>query len=305
VQRKLSIAPFFLLFMSGQIAKPDSYTFSSISVPNSFQTQAIDINNLGQISGWYSNSAGAYGFIDTNGSFTSIDGPHAPGDINNRVAGINNLGQVVGFVINDPGGSPTGFLDANGSITTINFPGTTYTLALGINDTGQIVGYYSDGSREHGFLRNAAGAYMTFDYPGSSSTSVSGINDLGQIVGAYSDGTGAHSFLYSNGVFTTLPDIAGFGAYGINDIGQIVGTSGVLNPDGSFTPIAGPGYIHTVSVGINDSGQVVGYGNDATDRSISFLATPAAAAPEPQELPIVAVALACLPILRRYKRCPK
>jgi probable HAF family extracellular repeat protein len=77
--------------------------------------------------------------------------------------------------------------------------GTTY--AYGINDTGQIVGWYYDGSGNggnHGFLLSG-GTYTTLDYPGAisphgtSATWAYGINDLGQIVGT--TWQGANSFL--------------------------------------------------------------------------------------------------------------
>src|SRR4029077_2711816 len=46
-----------------------------------------------------------------------------------------------------------GFLYSNGTYTTLDDPLGTTTEALGINDAGQIVGFYTDsGLREHGFL---------------------------------------------------------------------------------------------------------------------------------------------------------
>jgi hypothetical protein len=40
---------------------------------------------------------------------------------------------------------------------------------LFINTSGQIVGYYFDGSTNHGFL-DSGGTYTTIDYPGSTAT---------------------------------------------------------------------------------------------------------------------------------------
>jgi probable HAF family extracellular repeat protein len=45
---------------------------------------------------------------------------------------------------------------------------------------------------------------------------------------------------------------------GINNSGQIVTTDGVLESDGTFTPVSLPGSTETLSLGINDAGQVVG-----------------------------------------------
>ena len=77
----------------------------------------------------------------------------------------------------------------------IEFPRMTYTQAFGINDSGQIVGLYSDSVGRHGFLLDTAGSITTIDVPGASYTAASGINNSGQIVGGFSDSTGTHGFL--------------------------------------------------------------------------------------------------------------
>jgi probable HAF family extracellular repeat protein len=75
---------------------------------------------------------------------------------------------------------------ANFSFTTINMPGATSTFVSGINDAGQIVGYFSDSTGLHGFL-NTGGSFTQFDVPGAFGTFASGINDAGQIVGTVKD----------------------------------------------------------------------------------------------------------------------
>jgi len=50
-------------------------------------------------------------------------------------------------------GAVSPVLAMNYTFTSINFPGATQTLAHGINDTGSIVGHYSDGTTQaSGFL---------------------------------------------------------------------------------------------------------------------------------------------------------
>jgi probable HAF family extracellular repeat protein len=81
------------------------------------------------------------------------------------------------------------------------------TNAHGINNAGQIVGSYTDGSGTHGFLRSSGGSYTTLDDPlATNGTFANGINDLGQIVGTYNTLSGTHSFLYNGGIFTTIDD---------------------------------------------------------------------------------------------------
>src|SRR5262245_17627252 len=107
------------------------------------------------------------------------------------------------------------------------------TDAYGINNAGQVVGYYFDSQgKNHGFLYSG-GSYTTIDYqpvfpdPAVDDTYALGINDAGQIVEKYTDGRD-HGFLYSNGTFTTIDDPLGSPlgrnvARGINKAGQIVG----------------------------------------------------------------------------------
>ena len=77
--------------------------------------------------------------------------------------GINSAGDIVGSY---GAGCGYGFLDIGGAFTTIadqaaicNIGGT---IANGINDSGQIVGYYNDATGQHGFL-DIDGAFTTID----------------------------------------------------------------------------------------------------------------------------------------------
>lgn len=68
------------------------------------------------------------------------------------VSGTNESGTaLVGYYLNGP--ELAGFLDQNGRSRTIAFPGAKYTIASGVNDVEQIVGYFVgfDGGL-HGFL---------------------------------------------------------------------------------------------------------------------------------------------------------
>ncbi len=90
-----------------------------------------------------------------------------------------------------------GFLYENGIYTTFADPLAAFgTYAQGINDAGQIVGFYADsGHIDHGFLY-FDGVFTTIDDPlGVNGTVVTGINNLGQVVGYYKDAGGAfHGF---------------------------------------------------------------------------------------------------------------
>src|SRR5262249_41823721 len=120
--------------------------------------------------------------------------------------------------------------------TTIDDPLDTGTMlplgGLAINNSGQIVGNYTDSNGTvHGFLYSK-GTYTTLDDP-SGATVPLGINNLGQIVGEYADPSNTvPGSLYSNSPYTSLDhplaNLTGNGngtlALGINDTDQIVGT---------------------------------------------------------------------------------
>jgi len=91
------------------------------------------------------------------------------------------------------------------NFTTIDFPGSAYTAAAGINDAGQIVGYFGDSAGlQHGFLKNGT-SFTKVDFPASTLTSLTGINRAGQIAGSYEDGTGAfYPFVTDLSTFTML-----------------------------------------------------------------------------------------------------
>jgi len=122
------------------------------------------------------------------------------------------------------------------TFTTFDDPSASipFTLALGLNGMGQIVGAYINSSMGHGFLLSG-GTYTTLDDPlGANGTEAWGINGAGQIVGDYRDASnGFHGFLYTGGIYITLDDPSatqgvgnGTEAFGINASSQIVGVYG-------------------------------------------------------------------------------
>jgi uncharacterized membrane protein len=80
-----------------------------------------------------------------------------------------------------------GFVLDDGRYQTIDFPGAaTLTIAFGVSNRGDIVGYYDDAEgRTHGFVRDLHGRYRTIDVPGAYATVATRINDRGQISGDY------------------------------------------------------------------------------------------------------------------------
>lgn len=91
------------------------------------------------------------------------------------------------------GPSPTtlsaGFVLDGGRYRTLEVPGSlAATEPTGINDRGEIVGYYGDANlTQQAFRRDRHGRYTSIRVPGAAITAALRINDRGQIVGAYGD----------------------------------------------------------------------------------------------------------------------
>jgi probable HAF family extracellular repeat protein len=146
------------------------------------------------------------------------------------------------------------------------------TMALGINNSGQVVGTgYFSSSRFHAFLYSG-GKMTDLGPPGSYQASAAAINNSGQIVGSYYFTSGAAgTFIYSNGKISKLPVPAGssaVSAFAINDNGEIAGalyfSSGApphaaSYSNGVWTDLGAiAGAVSSLAKGINIAGQVVG-----------------------------------------------
>ena len=102
--------------------------------------------------------------------------------------------------------------------TTLNDPlATGGTVASGINDSGQIVGYYNDSSGAHGFVAKPAAPFTSDVVPAQTDATIQ------------STSTGAVDFLQFTGTTLTASDMQN---YGLTADFRIV-ASGDFNNDGS------------------------------------------------------------------------
>jgi hypothetical protein len=97
----------------------------------------------------------------------------------------------------------------DGTFTTFDPTGSTYTMPSGINIWGAITGFYDDATGlQHGFLRAPGGAITSFDPPSSNYTNPTSISDLWAITGVW-EAPYDHGFLRgANGTFTVF-DVPG------------------------------------------------------------------------------------------------
>jgi len=172
-------------------------TYTSVDFPGATVTTAGGINSSGSVVGAYRDTGGVYhGFLLASQTYTTIDAPGASGGLT-EAAGINKAGEIVGVYV-DSAGHYHGFALANGAYTTVDYPGAVDSDLLGLNDKGDMVGAYGDGTGpfaiyNHGFLVNQ-GQFTGIDVPfvGALVTWVNAINNSRVIVGFYIDTAGRY-----------------------------------------------------------------------------------------------------------------
>jgi uncharacterized membrane protein len=217
-----------------------SYTYTLLSYPGQLITVAISINkgattSKTEVVGGYGTGYGEYeaGFVA-------------------RVSGTKTVAESYRSVVY-PGES-----GADQYITSIN-------------DSGQIVGWYSGiPGRVVGYERSGGEfSPLNVPFPGATGTYPEYINNSGEIVGQWTDSDGnAHAFTLIGGAFTSFDYPGGTQTefdY-VNSAGDITGSCydssgvgiGFLFSGGTYTPIEYPGAVETLAGGINDSGVVVG-----------------------------------------------
>jgi probable HAF family extracellular repeat protein len=90
---------------------------------------------------------------------------------------------------------------SNGNVAMLDYPGAVQTVPTSINDSGAVVGYYTDSSgKSHGFLY-VNGKWATLDYLNASGTSLAGISIAGLIVGNANVNGAQTAFIYKGGTF--------------------------------------------------------------------------------------------------------
>jgi probable HAF family extracellular repeat protein len=148
--------------------------------------------------------------------------------------------------------------------TSFQVPGSSYTVGLGVNNLGDIVGSFVSNGVQSGFLYTA-GVFQTIACPGASFTIAQAINDSGVIVGWCGFGKLAQGFIYQNGIYSYVnyPKAKLTALEGINNQGEIVGVFQIASTsqhsfyysNGTFTAL---GAKNSNLSAINNVGMIAG-----------------------------------------------
>jgi probable HAF family extracellular repeat protein len=238
---------------------------------------ASSINNSNQVAGY------AYGLdnyahaaiFQLGGSTTFIN----EFDWANLPIFINNSGQVAGTNEKFPPDfqQPSyrqAYLYGGQYAGSLGTLGGTYSVATGLNDAGQVIGFSATASGvDHPFLYTN-GSMIDLGTLGVSGT-LNDINNAGVIVGSGSGG----AFIYSGGTMQSLA---------------------------SVTDLSGSNFVSLVNAtSINNAGQIVGYGLTSSGEYHAFLLTSESLSPVPEPSTygtIGALGLVGLALRRRWKR---
>jgi len=143
---------------------------TALNVPGASDTIPNGINNAGKVVGYYvvqsGPNAGVHSFFFSGGVYTPFDAPLVAQTF---LHDINNLDQSAGVVVDVSGKQHGLFRDTAGTLTLIDIPGAKFTTATGINDAGQIVGFFQDSSNLiHGYIATPVGDFAPHPDPGQA-----------------------------------------------------------------------------------------------------------------------------------------
>ncbi len=237
---------------------------------------ALSINSSGQIVGFGAATNGMRAFLYKNGSLTNLG---TLGGLNSYAYGINDSGQIVGY-IDTTNGARAYFYSTNGT-TEVGTLGGTNSYAFGVNNSNTVVGSsWTAASLTHAFIWQGGGLTnlnaMISTNSGWVLNDARGINNSGKIVGWGVTNGLEQAFLFSAGQITRiglLPGAVNSFAFSINNSNQVVGASTLSNStsrpflwyNGTLTDLndllpAGFNWDLREARGINDKGQIVGWG---------------------------------------------
>jgi hypothetical protein len=269
-----------------------TYTYKAVNAPGASGTYVYAINNSGEIVGYITggdcsttSDQSSCGFVDIKGKFTTVacelENATDFFDISNKnevIGAYSYFGGVIGLI-----------WEGDEACTALGDPNSSdFTEAWGVNDSGNIVGFYTDSAGNYQGFEYLASTqtYTTISCSGWTITRAYAINDAGVIVGDVANSASGpfSGFVYRSGKCTIFnyPKAADTYARGINKSGEISGfytttagvTSGFSKTGSKYASLSYPKSVATLAYHLNDSGQIAGWYEDSASVFHGFIATP-------------------------------
>jgi probable HAF family extracellular repeat protein len=267
-----------LSFACTQAVSAATYNVIDLGTLGGTSSQALGINNAGQIVGYAITSSNQqHAAYWANSSSPAIDLGTLGGTFGEAIA-INPSGEMIGDATTsgDAHDDPAVWTNSSSGAINLGGLGGTNGGAQGINTSGQIVGYaYTTNNLQHAaFWNNRSGPAIDLGTLGGSSSVAFGINVSGQIVGdANTTSNNSHAAYWPNSSSEPV-DLGTLGgtlsdAYAVNNLGQIVGdayTAGDAayhatlwtNSSSGLIDLGTLGGAYGQALGINAASQIVG-----------------------------------------------
>jgi probable HAF family extracellular repeat protein len=242
------------------------YTITNVgTLGGASSSFAEAINDAGQVVGHMNGPV----FLWQNGTMTNLGFTGLPFDINNST-------QIVGARYTP---DLRGFLWEDGHITTLPTFGGWHSSAIGVKDSGQVVGWADNAVQQERAFLWEAGVMTNLGTFGGPESWAAGINESGQIVGRADTNVVPpgglpipRAFLYDTGAM--IPIAGDYSeARDINDVGQAVGTDpqgAFLWDDGALVHLDASG-AYSEGRALNNLGQVVGVSYATEFEGTAFL----------------------------------
>jgi uncharacterized membrane protein len=243
-------------------------------IPGQSESSPSGINNLNQVVGIsdFASDARATGWLPILPDTPGFALPSYGNQVESSARALNDLGESVGSA-RLAGSQRATIFRNNNTLFDLHglLPlGTTFSLAHDNNESGWVVGQFTNATDAYGFVFNLELGMVTVG-EANDQTSLVAINENGQAVG-------------SNGLADAVLWHSSTGRQSLNDL---------IDPNS--------GWNLTSARDINDNGWIIGQGS-FNGVNTTYLARPTESVPEPASMSIIALGIGALAVRTRRKK---